>query len=180
MRALRITLALVTAATLAAACSGGGGGGGGGSIDPGTPGGTLTSGTYEISDYDLLSDGCYLYPSSPVGNTSEVFVAGTSLTIGTTTGAIFGSNFTTSFMSELDFSDDPFGFGALDCLTERYIGREGLCHGDDRALVHENISVTPVSGTECDEAADRVSDLAGRNIEFPCTTEADLLIEKQQ
>ena len=187
MRALRILLALVTTGTLAAACSGGDGGGGGGGIDPGQPpGGTLTTGDYEITDWDGGTDGCRSN-SSLVGNQVGIAVDGTALQWGTTgiggptPGVIYGSSFTvTTAPDVLDFTTQPYpyGIGPYDCVLELEQSFVGLAHGNDRALVDRVATVSPTSGAECDDVEDEVSDLANGSISFPCTSEAQFLIEK--
>ena len=156
-----------------AACSGGGGGG-----TPEPAGGTLSSGTYDISRWVEIQDGCALM-SNRNGDTLSVVVNGTSLDINGVTGVILASNLEIARASQVDFSTDPFGFGALDCLVTATQALDGLCKGDDRADLVETQGITTVSGTECVEAAAGVSGLAGETITFPCHSESNWRITKQ-
>ena len=168
---------VVALALAVPACSGDGGGGGGGGPCPDLQtGGALVTGTYEGSCWDQIVDECAVL-SSRNGDQFEVTVSGTSLQIGFGTGVSIGSNFELAQTSGIDFNEDPYGFGAVDCVVDAELNLVGVSKVGSFADVVETQDVTPVSGTECDLAAEGISDLAGENVSLPCHSEAEFRME---
>ena len=180
MRIRTLLFGALAAALAVPACSGGGGGGGGGlGCSDLQTGGTLTTGTYVGSCWDQVLDECAVL-STRNGDEFAVTVTGTSLQIGLGQGMIIASNFTLSQSVQIDFNDDPYGFGAVDCVVDAAQGLVGVSKVGDFADVIETQDVTEVSGTECDLAEDGISDLAGENISLPCHSEEEFRMELQQ
>lgn len=153
------------------------GGGGDDDDDALTPGGTLTSGTYEASKWHKVVDDCHAM-SSRNGQDLTVTVTGTALQIGLATGMILDSNLAIVETGEIDFNTDPYGFGAVDCVVATELHLDGVCMGNDVADLVEQQDVSVISGAECDQAEEGVSDLAGATIHLPCHSESEFRITK--
>ncbi len=154
---------LVAVALAASGCTGGDSGGSSHcKVDDSDSDFVLTTGTYDLHDVDVISDGCQIIPDGGLSFAS-VSVSGSTVTIGAlvldrTSDSLAGSGFTTNDQA-------PF-----DCVTRISLTATGEVTGDDAfVLDEEEIVITTESGTECNEAT---------GVLIPCSTKISFCAEK--
>ena len=149
------------AALVVSGCSGGDGGGSSHCKDDGSGDNfVLTTGTYDLHDIDVVTDGCQLTDGISFASVS---VSGSTVSMGVLDLARTGNSLEGSGSTTNDQS--PF-----DCVLRTSVTGSGVVTGNDAfRITEEEIVITVESGTECTDAVE---------VLIPCSTKLSFCAEK--
>lgn len=179
------TLALPGLVLVATACSGGGG-----DDDDDGGSGTLTSGMYAIESVSGLDDSCgIVYPDLADEAIRLVVNTGGTVSFSPLPGTIYsdvvsgtlaGTSLSSSTVIDLDMSTAPLMGSPFDCVLRATYSLSATVTSDDHAAATEELGLTALSGTQCEDAGNYFVNFVSGAITaaLPCTASVDFDLVK--